>query len=92
MIHKSVLKRERQSLEARKRNRIVKSRVHTALLSLEDSISAKNREETETKLRTYMSEVHKAVKKNIFQRNKGARLISRIVKKIKNTFNEHKAA
>ncbi|MBN2545671.1 MAG: 30S ribosomal protein S20 [Spirochaetes bacterium] len=90
--NKSVLKRERQNLEARKRNRIVKSKVHTALLKLLESINAKNRDETESRLRLYMSEVHKAVKNNIFHKNKGARRIARIVKKIKNTFNEHKAA
>lgn len=85
---KSVLKRERQNLEARKRNRIVKSRVHTVYKKLVSALNLKNREEVEQLLRKYMKEVHLAVKKGVFHKNKGSRKISRIVKRIKAVFNE----
>jgi small subunit ribosomal protein S20 len=90
--NKSALKRKRQNVVLRERNRILKSKVHTAKKHLEESIAAKKREDVETCLRTFMSEVDKAVKKNVFHKNKGARLKSRIVKRIKDVFNEHKAA
>lgn len=87
-INKSALKRERQDVERRLRNRIIKSKVHTAFRKLAEAINSKNREDVEAKLRVYMSEVDKAVKRNILHRNNGARKKSRIVKKIKTTFGE----
>ncbi|OHD09837.1 MAG: 30S ribosomal protein S20 [Spirochaetes bacterium GWD1_27_9] len=91
-MNRSVLKRERQNKVRRDRNRVIKSKVHTAKIRLVEAIETKNREDVEMRLRTFMSEVDKAVKRNIFHRNKGARLKSRIVKKIKDVFNEHKQA
>jgi small subunit ribosomal protein S20 len=88
----SGLKRERQNIVRKERNNVKRSRVHTAKKKLVAAIAAKKREDVELNLRTFMSEVDKAVKKGIFHRNKGARLKSRIVKKIKDVFNEHKAA
>ena len=87
-INKSALKRERQDVERRLRNRIIKSKVHTAFRRLVEAINSKNREDVEAKLRVYMSEVDKAVKRNVLHRNNGARKKSRIVKKIKTTFGE----
>jgi len=88
-IKSSTIKRERQSVERRLRNRAVKSKVHTAFLNLTEAINSKNRENVEAKLRIYMSEVDKAVKRNILHKNNGARKKSRIVKKIKTVFNEN---
>ncbi|HBD93925.1 MAG: 30S ribosomal protein S20 [Spirochaetes bacterium GWF1_31_7] len=87
-IHKSVLKRERQTDVARLRNRIIKSKVHTAKLRLEQAIISKDKEDSYARLSTFMSEVDKSVKRGIFQRNKGARLKSRATKKVKIAFNE----
>ena len=88
-IKNSTIKRERQSVERRLRNRAIKSKVHTAFLSLAEAINSKNRENVEAKLRIYMSEVDKAVKRNILHKNNGARKKSRIVKRIKTVFNEN---
>ena len=81
-VHKSVEKKERQDVVRRERNRIQRSKVNTALRRLNDAIISKNKEEIEKCLRTYMSEVHKAVKNKVFHKNKGARRISNISKKI----------
>lgn len=89
--NKSVLKRERQNLEARSRNRVVKSKVHTAAKRVIEAINEKNKEEAELKLRKYMKEVHLAVKKGVFHKNNGSRKISRMAKKIKNAFKENVA-
>lgn len=91
-INQSALKRERQNIVRRERNRVIKSKVHTARRRLIESIEANNREEVETRMRTFMSVVDKAVKRKLFHRNKGARLKSRITKLIKKTFNENKEA
>ncbi|MBP7552304.1 MAG: 30S ribosomal protein S20 [Spirochaetes bacterium] len=88
-IKNSTIKRERQSVERRLRNRAIKSKVHTAFLGLAEAINSKNREDVEAKLRIYMSEVDKAVKRNILHKNNGARKKSRIVKRIKTVFNEN---
>lgn len=86
--NKSALKRDRQNLVRNKRNRIIKSKVHTAFRKLNEAMTEKNKELVEEKLRIYMSEVDKAVKKGILHTRKGARNKSRIVKKIKKVFNE----
>ncbi len=86
MIHKSVLKRERQSLVRRVRNRVYKSKIHTSFLKLMEAVSAKNKENVDGLLSQYFSNVDKAVKKGLIKKNNGARKKSRIVKTIKATF------
>lgn len=87
-IHKSVLKRERQNDVLRLRNRISKSKVHTARIKLDMAINGKNKEEAYSRLSTYMSEVDLNVKRGIFHRNKGARLKSRATIAVKVAFDE----
>lgn len=82
-IHNSVLKRERQNEVRRSRNRVVKSKVHSAFRKINEEIFAKKTENLEKLLKSYHSEVDKAVKKGIFHRNKAARLKSNMVKKVK---------
>lgn len=91
-INMSALKRERQDKAKRLRNRILKSKIHTAFRKLSEAIPAKNKEEIEKKLRTYMSEVDKAVKKGILHKNTGARKKSRMMKKIAKELQEKQSA
>ncbi|HNZ27406.1 MAG TPA: 30S ribosomal protein S20 [Spirochaetota bacterium] len=88
-VKNSTIKRERQNVERRARNRAIKSKVHTAFLNLSKAIGNKDREDVEARLRIYMSEVDKAVKRNALHKNNGARKKSRIVKRIKTVFNEN---
>jgi small subunit ribosomal protein S20 len=88
MTKKSVLKRENQNLIRRARNRVIKSKVHTAKLRLIAAINKKDKEDVDKRFRTFMSEVDKAVKRGVFHRNKGARLKSRANKAIKTAFVE----
>ena len=88
-INKSALKRERQNVVRRERNRALKSKVHTAYLRLTEVMDAKKEEEIEERLRFYVSEIDKAVKKGVFHGNKGARKKSRITKKIKELLKEN---
>ncbi|MCK4796722.1 MAG: 30S ribosomal protein S20 [Spirochaetes bacterium] len=91
-VNKSALKRERQNKVRRERNRILKSKVHTAFIKLESAINSKDEGEVENRLRIYTSEVDKAVKRKVFHVNKGARKKARIAKKIKGVFSERKSA
>ncbi len=86
MTKKSVLKREHQNVVRRARNRVIKSKVHTAKIRLVEAINKKDKEDVDKRFRTFMSEVDKAVKKGIFHKNKGARLKSRANKAIKVAF------
>ncbi len=86
MIHKSVLKRERQSLVARARNRVYKSKIHTSFLKLTGALNSKNKAESDKLLSDYFSTVDKAVKKGIIKTNNAARKKSRMVKRINLVF------
>lgn len=89
-VHNSVLKRERQNEKRRLRNKIVKSRVHTAFRRLEDALDKKEDGLIKGCLSNYYKLVDKAVKKNIFHKNNGARKKSKAAKKVKKFFVEHK--
>ncbi len=76
--HISVEKRHRQSLVRNRRNRIVKSRVRTALKNFE---SASEPEARQTALRHAISATDKAVSKRVMHKNKARRLRSQLMRK-----------
>lgn len=82
-IHTSVLKRERQNATRRMRNRIIKSKVHTAFRRVNEAIHTKDQEAANAGLKVYNSQVDKAVKRGVYHKNKGARLKSRLNKSVK---------
>jgi small subunit ribosomal protein S20 len=88
--NKSGLKRNKQSKVRRIRNRVLKSKIHTSFTAIVSSIESKNKNDAEKSLKTYMSEIDKAVKKGIIHRNNSARKKSRIMKKLANTFKDTK--
>lgn len=82
-IHNSVLKRERQDKVRRLRNRVMKSKVHTADKQIHDIIHTHgDAEALPGLLKTYYSEVDKACKRGVFHKNKVSRLKSRMSKRI----------
>lgn len=87
-VHKSVLKRERQNIVRRKRNRVIKSKVHTAFRHLNDAIRTKDTATIDQLFKNYMSEVDKAVKKNVFHKRNGARKKSKMSNVIKLLINK----
>ena len=62
MTNLSTQKRERQILVARERNRIIKSKVHTAKRRVLEAMEENKRDLVGEKFNTFMSEVDKAVK------------------------------
>ncbi len=83
--HKQALKRHRQSLKARSRNRAVKSHVKNAVKDVRFAVNNKNKEEAQEALIKANSVLEKAATKGVIHWRNAARRISRLshaVKKI----------
>lgn len=78
---KSVNKVTRSAEEKRLRNRSVRRSVKTYIAKAESSAKAKEESAYQKKV-VAVSSIDKAVSKGVFHRNKGARLKSRLVKKL----------
>ncbi|MFQ5455891.1 MAG: 30S ribosomal protein S20 [Nitrospirota bacterium] len=87
-IHKSVIKRERQTKKRRERNRMVLSRLKTLIKKTHAVIESSNLEGTTEQLKKTISAIHKAASKGIIHPNNASRRISRLTLKAnKLTFN-----
>jgi small subunit ribosomal protein S20 len=87
MKAKSVKKRERQNIIKRVRNNVIRSKVHTAFKSVVTALDTKDKTITTQNLNKYVSEIDKAIKRGIIHVNKGARLKSRIYRRINKNLN-----
>lgn len=76
--HKQALKRHRQSLKARARNRMVKSHVKTAVKTVRQAIEAKDIEQARIALHKANSVYDKAATKGVIHRRNARRHISRL--------------
>lgn len=74
----TALKRDEQSVKRNQRNRSFKSKVTTALRSLEDTLSKKDAASSKEKLNDIYSLMDKGVKKGIYKSNKANRVKSRL--------------
>ncbi|GAB4433740.1 MAG: hypothetical protein OHK0040_04440 [bacterium] len=79
--NKSALKRERQSLVRRERNKSVKSAIKTQIKKVRSAIEAKNEEAVKTELTKVQSCLDKAAIKGIIHKNKAARHKARLAKR-----------
>ena len=80
--HKSAIKRARQSIKRNQRNRVILSRVKTAVKKVRMAIEQKNAEAARTTLQQATSELHKAVTKGTLKRNTASRWVSRLATRI----------
>jgi len=76
--HKSAIKRHKQSLKARDRNRMVKTRVKNAIKAVRLAVTGKNAEVAEKALLDASSVLDKAATKKVIHWKKAARNISRL--------------
>ena len=74
----TALKRDEQSIKRNLRNRSFKSKVTTAMRSLEDTLSKKDAASIKGKLNDIYSLMDKGVKKGIYKMNKANRVKSRL--------------
>lgn len=77
-IHKSALKRHRQSLKNRDRNRVMKTRIKNAIKAVRQAIEANDSETTAQALKAATSILDKAASKKVIHRCTAARKISRL--------------
>jgi len=75
---KQALKRHRQSLKRRARNRAMKSRVKKAIKNVRLAIEARDKERAQTALRNATSLLDKAASKGVIHWKNAARRISRL--------------
>lgn len=76
--HKSALKRHRQSLVARARNRAMKTRVKTAIKAVRAAIETKDAAAAQTALKEATAVLDSAASKKIIHWKTAARKVSRL--------------
>jgi len=79
-IHPSAIKRHRQSLKKRARNKDVKSRIRTLIKKVHEAVEAKNREVASLNLKEVNRALGKAVSQGILKRNTASRWMSRLAR------------
>jgi small subunit ribosomal protein S20 len=80
--HASAEKRDRQSKVRRLRNRINKSRMHTAIRYIEDAVAAGSTEAAQDALKKALPIIQKTASKGTIHKNTAARKISRLTKRV----------
>lgn len=76
--HKSALKRHRQSLKARERNRMMKTRVKNAMKAVHTAIESQDQDAVTAALKTATTVLDKAASKKVVHWRTAARKISRL--------------
>jgi len=81
--HKSALKRNRQSLERRARNRANKTRIKTAIKAVDAAIaSEQNADTVQEALVTAVPIIQRAAVKGTLHKKNAARKVSRLTKRV----------
>jgi small subunit ribosomal protein S20 len=82
--HKSALKRHRQSLKARERNKAVRTRVKNVTKAVRIAVEQKDPENASRALVSASSVIDKAAQKNVIHWRAAARKLSRLSKAVNN--------
>ena len=80
--HKSALKRDRQSKVRRLRNRINKTKMKTAVGTLEEAIAAGSEEQAREALQKAAIVIQKTASKGSIHKKTASRKVSRLAKKV----------
>jgi small subunit ribosomal protein S20 len=80
--HKSALKRSRQSIQRRDRNKAVKTRVRTTVKEVRVAVGEKMADKSREMLIAAQSVIDKAAKKGVIKKRAASRKISRLSKLI----------
>jgi len=80
--HNSVLKRHRQSLRRRERNKAIKSRIRTLVRKVRKSIEVRDHQAAAAQLQEVNRAVDKAVGKGAIKRNTASRWLSRLARSV----------
>jgi small subunit ribosomal protein S20 len=77
-VHRSVIKRHRQSLKRKARNQETKSRLRTLIKKARQAIASQDREKASAEIQGVNKALGKAVSKGIIKRNTASRWLSRL--------------
>ncbi|RMF94043.1 MAG: 30S ribosomal protein S20 [Nitrospinota bacterium] len=80
--NKSAMKRMRQNLKRRQRNRRVKSSMKTAIKKVYAAMANRDEAATQEALRNAISLIDKAATKGVIHRNTAARKVSRLTRHV----------
>jgi small subunit ribosomal protein S20 len=78
VIHKSTIRRARQSEHRHERNRATMNTVKTVIKKVQSAVAEKKTDDAKTFLRQAVSAIGKAVTKGALKRNTASRRISRL--------------
>lgn len=79
---KSQIKRNRQNVKARERNKAVRSKTRTMVRRFEEAVAAGDKEAAEAAYRDATAAIDRAAQKNVIHGNAAARRKSRLAKKL----------
>lgn len=79
---KQALKRHRQSLKARARNRVVKSHVKNAVKAVRSAVQTNDQDQAREALQRASSVLDKAAGKGVIHRNNAQRRVARLSKAV----------
>ncbi len=82
VIHKSTIRRARQSERRRQRNRATLSAVKSVVKKVHDALGAKNIDDAKASLRDATAALAKAVTKGVLKPNTASRRISRLTRRV----------
>ena len=82
VVHKSAIKRARQSIKRTQRNKAILHNTKTATKKVRSAVADKNTELAQSLLRDATSALHKAVTKGALHRNTASRRISKLATKV----------
>ena len=88
-IHKSTIRRARQSEHRRERNRATLNSVKTIVKKVQSAVDGKNTDDAKALLRTAVSAIGKAVSKGALKRNTASRRISRLTVRVNALSDSH---
>ena len=85
VVHKSAIKRARQSITRHERNKAIMNGTKTMAKKVKAAVAANNTELAQSLLREATSSFHKAVTKGALHQNTASRRISRLAAKVNST-------
>ncbi|MFZ5760046.1 MAG: 30S ribosomal protein S20 [Thermodesulfobacteriota bacterium] len=80
--HKSAIKRNRQSLLRRARNRANRSMVKTAIRAVDDAIAAQSADQVKAALQAAIPVIQKAATKGTLHKQNASRKVSRLTRRV----------
>ena len=90
--HKSALKRNRQSLVRRERNRARKTKVKSLIRRIDEAIGQQAVDQAQQALQEATRLIQKTASKGTFHRNTASRKVSRLTKRVNNFINSQQSA